>query len=203
MYSFTQGFDGSTFTRQGNLGSQTLVQGCSDIPVHLSNFYLLSHEALAPAKPCTGCLLRMPLALLPSCFWHERLLSAWVDPFIKVALQPDHFGEDTLRTICPSHPVIVLFCFVPIILVSWSVIYIIIWSSPGKSLLFESHQDYSYSYIYNVLYIYVYIYIYMYICWPLQASNRILVPQSRIEPMPLAVEAESPNQGLPGILNPT
>ena len=43
----------------------------------------------------------------------------------------------------------------------------------------------------------------MYICWPLQASNRILVPQSRIEPMPLAVEAESPNQGLPGILNPT
>ena len=38
---------------------------------------------------------------------------------------------------------------------------------------------------------------YVYIPWPLQAANRILVPQSRIEPMPLAVEAESPNQGSP------
>ena len=157
MDSFTQSFDGSTFTRPGNLDSQTLVQGCSDIPAHLSNFYLLSHEALAPAKPCTGCLLRVPLALLPSCFWHAGLLSAWVDPFVKVALQPDHFGEDTLRTVCPSDPVIVLFCFVPIILVSWSVIYVTIWSFTAKSLLFESHQDYSYSYsyIYNVFYIYV------------------------------------------------
>lgn len=155
MYSLTQDFDGPAFNRQRNLGSQTLVQDCSDIPAHLSSFLLLSHEALAPAKPCTGCLLRVPLALLPSCFWHARLLSAWVNPFIKVALQPDHFGEDTLRTVCPSHPVTVLFCFVPIILGSWSVIYVTIWSSTAKSLLFESHQGYSYSC--NVLYIYIYV----------------------------------------------
>ena len=191
MYSLTQGFDGPTFTRQRNLDSQTLVQGCSDIPAHLSSFLFFvswspgSSKALywLPLESALGtpafAVLTCKASICLSQSIHQGCTPAWSlwRRYPQDCLSKSSSNSPLL--LCANHSGVLIcyLCHYLKFLLSPCCL------SPTK-----------------VIAIAIMYHIYM---LALQAANRILVPQSGIESMPLAVEIRVLTTDFQAILNPT